>query len=127
MLLVRLTYRRSVRLTSCWSVSRLTCRRSVSSLTCRCPVRITELETDVSNQQPERPARFLAAVEALRTWVAELHEALLGEPFLVRPAADMEAQLDKYKVGGVLVEVQGRGVRQLSIVRFPIPVCKWEI
>ncbi|XP_037079334.1 microtubule-actin cross-linking factor 1-like [Pollicipes pollicipes] len=59
--------------------------------------KITELETEVSNRQPERPARFLEAVEALRTWVAELHGALLGEPFVVRTAADMEAQLDKYK------------------------------
>ena len=60
--------------------------------------RITELETEVSNTQPERPPAFLAAVEALSCWVAQLHEALLGEPFVVRAAADMETQLDRYKV-----------------------------
>ncbi|KAF0295767.1 Dystrophin [Amphibalanus amphitrite] len=59
--------------------------------------KITELETEVSNTQPERPAAFLEAVAALSGWVAELHDALLGEPFVVRAAAEMETQLDRYK------------------------------
>ena len=48
-------------------------------------------------------------MEALGSWVAELHEALLGEPFVVRDAAEMETRLDRYKVrdtGICLVSVE---------------------